>query len=41
MFSPIRPAETAKARRAQFLVQFGVDQVNLTQIRLGRVARHP
>ena len=41
MFSPHLAGHYGKARLPQFVVQFAVDQVHLTQIRLRRIARHP
>jgi len=35
------PGRDCETTRSQFVVQFGVDQVNLAQIGLGRVARDP
>ena len=35
------PGRDGETGRAQFLVEFGVDQVNLAQVGLGRIARHP
>ena len=41
MFSPIWPAADREARGAQLVVQFGVDEVHLAEIRLDRVTRDP
>ena len=40
-FSPISPACTRKPRSAELIVQLGVDEMDLAQVRLGRVAANP